>query len=112
MQILDVPVPQVGDQVVEFLQKIDAPALDEQFIAVPKISLNRISQRSACRRPPRAEQSAEVPTIVSYPSSQQRTAELIIDTPVPQGRGGRQGSTAFRGADLADIPVPRGGGLR
>ena len=53
--------------------------------------------------------------------SQQRTAEQIIDIPVPHGRGGRggqaglqgvsqgQGPTTFRGADLVDIPVPRGG---
>ena len=48
---------------------------------------------------------------------------MHIDIPVPHGRGGRvgqggfqgfspgQGSTAFSGADLVDIPVPRGGGL-
>ena len=64
----------------------------------------------------------EVPTIVSYSSPQQRTAEQIIDIPVPHGRGRAgqaglrsssqgQGSTAFRGVDLVDIPVPRRGGL-
>ena len=36
--VLDVPVPQLGDQVVKLLQKIYAPALVEQVIA-------------ACRRP-------------------------------------------------------------
>ena len=66
VQILNVPVPQVGDLVLDFLQKIDAPALDELVIAVPKISLDRIPQRSACRRPRRAEQLVEVPTIVSW----------------------------------------------
>ena len=39
VQILDVLVPQLGDQVVELLQEIDAPALVEQVVAVPKISL-------------------------------------------------------------------------
>ena len=96
VQILDVPVPQLGDQVVEFLQKIDAPALDEQVIAVPKIFLDRIPQCSACRRPRRAEQLVEVPTIVSYASLQQRTAEPIIDIPVPEGRGDRGGGRSSR----------------
>ena len=119
VQILDVPVPQLGDQVVELLQKIDPPAFVEQVIAVPKISLDRVPQRSVCRRTQKAEQ-LEVPAIVSYSSLQQRTAEQIIDIPVPQwsGRPGRPsrflpgtGSTAFSGADLVDIPVPRRGGL-
>ena len=98
VQILDVPVPRLGDQVVEFLQKIDAPALVEQVITVPKISLDRIPQRSACRRPRRAEQLVDVPTIVSYSSLQQGTAEQTIDIPVLQGRGDRgggRGSTRF-----------------
>ena len=56
VQVLDTPVPQLGDQVVGLLQKIDAPALDELVIAVPKISLDRTPQRSVCRRPRRAEQ--------------------------------------------------------
>ena len=63
VQVLDTPVPQLGDQVVGLLQKIDAPALDELVIAVPKISLDRTPQRSVCRRPRRAEQLVEVPTI-------------------------------------------------
>ena len=43
VQILNVLVPQMGNQVVEVLQKIDTPSLVEQVIAVPKISLDRIS---------------------------------------------------------------------
>ena len=66
VQILDVPVPQLGDRVVDFLWEIDAPALVEQATAVPKISLDRVPQCSACRRPCRAEQLVEVPTIVSF----------------------------------------------
>ena len=66
-----------GDQVVGLLQKMDAPALDELVIAVPKISLDRVPQRSVCRRSKRAEQLVEVPTIVSYSSLQQRTAGQI-----------------------------------
>ena len=92
VQILDVPVPQMGNQVVEFVQKIDAPSLVEQVIAVPKISLDRVPQRSVCRRSRRAEQLVEVPTIVSYSSPQ------IIDFRVPHGRGdlgGGERSTRF-----------------
>ena len=46
VQILDVPVPQSGDRVVDLLREIDAPALVEQVIAVPMISLDRWK----CRR--------------------------------------------------------------
>ena len=83
VKVLDTPVPQLGDRVVELLQKIDAPALVEQVIAVPKISLDRVPQRSMCRRSRRAEQLVEVPTIVSYSSLQQRTAKQTVDIPVP-----------------------------
>ena len=93
------------------MRKIDAPALDELVIAVPKISLDRVSKRCPRPRTRRADRLVEVPTIISYSSLQQRTSEQIIDIPVPQGRGGRgghgglqgvsqkQGSTAFSGAD-------------
>ena len=125
MQILDDPVPQMGrEQVVEFMRKLDAPALDEQVVAVPKISLDRVSKRCPRPRTRRADRLVEVPTITSYSSLQQRTSEQIIDIPVLQGRGGRgsigglqgvsqrQGSTAFSGADHVDIPVPHGRGLQ
>ena len=106
------------------MKKIAASALDEQVIAVPKISLDRVPQRCPRRRPRRAEQLVEVPTIISYSSLRQRIAEQTIDIPVPHDRGGRggggslqgffqsQGSTACSGADHVDTPVPqsRGGG--
>ena len=91
VQILGVPVPQLGNQVV---QKMDTPSLFEQVIAVPKISLHRLPQRSAVRRPQKAEQLVEVPTIVSFSSLQQQTAEQIIDIPVP-GRGGGEVCKVF-----------------
>ena len=82
VQILDVPVPQLENQLVEFMQKIDSSTL-EQVIAVPKNSLDRIPQRFVdWRRPQKAEQLVEVPTVVSL-SSLQLTAEQIIDIPVP-----------------------------
>ena len=90
VQILDDPVLQMGEeQVVEFMKNIDAPALDEQVIAVPKISLDRVSKRCSRRLPRRVVgRLVEVPTIISYSSLQQRTSEQIIDIPVPQGLGG------------------------
>ena len=114
-----------GEQLVEFFQKFDAPVVAESVIEVPKISLDMARRRlGVYLRPPQmAEQLVEVPTIVSYSSLLLRTAEQIIDIPVPQdrgvcgGEGGLQGfspglgATAYSGADLVDIPVPgRGGG--
>ena len=107
VQVLDVPVPQMGNQVMEVLQKIEMET-PEQVIAVPTISLDRIPQRSAA------------PTIVSFSSLQQRTVEQIIDIPVPRrgGGGGRRGlqglrpgqkSTARFVEQNVDIPVPAGG---
>ena len=97
VQILDVPVPQMGSQPVEVLQKIDAPELVEQVIAVPKISLDQIPQRSVCRRQRRAEQLVEVLTIVSF-SSFSGIVEQIVDIPVPHGRGDRGGGGGREGS--------------
>ena len=94
VQILDVPVPQLGNQVVEFMQTLDT-ATPVQVMAVPKLSQDRIPQRSAVRRLQKAEQLVEVPTVLSFSSLQQQTAEQIIDIPVPHrrhlGQGGLQG---------------------
>ena len=121
VQILDVPVPQSGEQVVEVLQKIDAPLLPEQVINVPKISqdlaLLRLGDR--LRQPQTAEQLMEVPTIVSYSSLLEQTAEQTDDNPVPGrgegggARGGLQGSRVRQNSaalveQIADIPARRG----
>ena len=108
MQIHDVPVPQMrGEQVVEFMRELDAPALDVQVIAVPKISLDWVPKRFRRLRTRKADQLVEVPTIISYSSLQQRTLEQTIDIPDRGGRGGGgglqgfsqgQGATACRGA--------------
>ena len=112
------------EQVVDLLRQIDAPSLDDLVFAVPKIFLDRIPQRCPRRRPRKAEQLVEVPTIKTYSSLQKRNAEQIIDIPVPHDRSGRggggglqgfsqgQGSTACSGPEFSDIPVPpqsRGG---
>ena len=73
--LLDVPVPQVVDTVLEFFRALDKP-VDELVIAVPKISTDRVSQRLVERRLPQmVEQLVEVPTVVSYSSLLQREAE-------------------------------------
>ena len=65
VQILDVPVPQLGDQLVEFVQKLDT-STPVQVIEVP-IPLDRIPQRFVDgRRPQRAEHLVEVPTDPPY----------------------------------------------
>ena len=120
VQILDVPVPQMGNQVVEVLRKIDTPLLVEQVIEVPKILLDELPARTSVRVTQLAEQVVEVPTTVSN-SSLQRTMEHHVDIPVP-GREGRasglpgQGSTALQNR-IAELIVERfgefsGGGLQ
>ena len=108
VQILDIPGPQGGDQVVEVLQKLDVPSV-EQVVAVPMISFDQVPQRSAVRRPQKAEQLVEVPTEPGYAlafiavkalgrRAAAALAEQIVDIPVPQvqreGGGGLQSSHA------------------
>ena len=110
--ILDVPVPQMGDQVVVVLRNFDLPSV-EQVIAVPKISFDWVPQRSAVRRPQKAEQLVEVPTEPGFAlaviavKALGRSAEQIGDIPVPQvrrrGGGGLQGSGAGQGSTAADV---------
>ena len=63
----------------------------EPVIKVPKIFLDRTPQRlgDRLRQPQMVEQLVHVPTVVSYSSLQQLTAEQIVDIPVPGGDGGR-----------------------
>ena len=126
VQSLDAPVPQMGEQLVNIVQFFAEQLLvvAETVIEVPKILLDRTPQRfgDRLRQPQMAEQLVDVPTVVSYSTLQQLTAEQIVDIPVPgrAGGGGRgdlqgfagQGSTAFSGAVRVDIPVPRSGGLQ
>ena len=63
--LLDDPVPQTVDTVLEFFRSLDLP-FDEQVIAVPKISTDRVSQRLVERRLPQmVEQLVHVPTVLS-----------------------------------------------
>ena len=126
-QRLDVPVPQMGEQLPNIVQFFAAqlPVVAEPVIEVPKILLDRTPQRlgDRLRQPQMVEQLVHVPTVVSYSSLQQLTAEQIVDIPVPGragggGRGGlqgflpRQNSAAFYVEQTVDIPVPRSGGLQ
>ena len=81
--VLDVPVPQTVDTVLNFFRALDLP-VGEQVIAVPKISTDRVSQRLVERRLPQmVEQLVDVPTVLSP----LRIAEQIFGIPAPQ-RGG------------------------
>ena len=119
VQILDAPVPQGGNQLVEAFRHLDLH-IPEQVIDVPKIS----SSRGRCRRRrvpvvQTAEQLVEVPTepgcalsvlaskfyskreLRGFLSGQGSTAsgsvliEQNVHNPVPQGRGGRGGPQGF-----------------
>ena len=100
--LLDDPVPQMGDTVLEFFRALDLP-VDEQVIAVPKISTDRVSQRLVERRLPQmVEQLVDVPTVLSP----LRIAEQIVGIPAPQ-RGGNwslQGPLPGQSSTLSSSP--------
>ena len=89
---LDVPVPQMENQLVEVCRQLDTHGpsdvlIPEQAIEVPKISSSRHSHRRSVRFVEQtAEQLVEVPTIISYPSLCW-IVEQNVDIPVPRGRG-------------------------
>ena len=117
VQVLDAPGLLGEDVVVEVLRMLDVPAV-EQVIAVPKIFLDPTPQRLGdLRQPHMVEQLVHVPTVMSYSSLQQLTADQIVDIPVPGqdgggARGGLQGfppgqnSAALHVEQTVDIPVP------
>ena len=126
---LEVPVPLMGEQMPDVFQFFASflPGVAEQVIEVPKIFLDTTPQRlgDVLRQPQMVEQLVDVPTVVSYSSLQQHTAEQIVDIPVPGGDGGggrgglqgslpRQNSAAVHVEQTVDIPVPgrAGGGER
>ena len=123
--LLDDPVPQMVDTVLDFFRALDQP-VDEQVITVPKISTDRVSQRLVeWRLPQIAEQLVEVPTVLTPTRIALQIAEQIVGIPVPRGCGEQrlqgllpgQGSTSVSSAQrisertveqIVDIP---GGGL-
>ena len=91
----------------------------EQVVAVPKISLDRVPQRSASRCPQKAEQLVEVPTEPGYALAVNAVQAIGLRAAVGMaeqivGGGGLQGFRAGQGAPAADveqiveIPVPLG----
>ena len=106
VQILDAPVPQLGEQLVDIFnifRLIDTQTPVEQVIEVPEISLPSHCCRTVLSAPQMAEQLVEVPTVVSFSSLQQLSVEQIIDIPVPL-LGGRSV------AQNVDTPVLHGRG--
>ena len=82
VQILDLPLPQVVENVTDTLRILDLP-IAEQVMVVPKISCSPCSSRSLIPKPQSADQLVEVPTVLTP----LRIAEQIVGTPVPRGRG-------------------------
>ena len=106
VQILDAPVPQLEEQLVDvfnIFRLIDTQTPVEQVIEVPEISLPSRCCRTVLSAPQMAEQLVEVPTVVSFSSLQQLSVEQIIDIPVPR-LGGRSV------AQNVDTPVLHGRG--
>ena len=112
VQILDVPVPQAGEQLVDIIRLVDTQTPVEHVIEVPKISSPSRCSRSMLSAPQTAEQLVEVPTVMSFSSLQQSTAEQIIDIPVPRLRGVHPGPGSLLRSvkQIVDIPVPHGRG--
>ena len=89
VQILDSPVSQTSEQLLEVFRLLDTQMPVEQAIAVPKITKDLIQPRLVdCdqRYPQMAEQLVEVPTVLTPTRIALQIAEQIVDTPVPRGR--------------------------
>ena len=118
VQALAVPVLQMVEQHVEVLSflRSSLPAVAEQVIEVPALSLPVCAVQRDPLEPQMAEQLVEVPTVLSVAVLQQQTVVLAVDIPVPHGSGRRrlqgslprQSSTAAGAKQTVDIPV-RGG---
>ena len=111
VQILYSPVPQTSEQLLEVFRLLDTQMPVEQAIAVPKISLDRIPQRSFVLTPQSAEQLVEVPTVLTPTRIALQIAEQIVATPVPHGRvhGSLPGqsSSSRREDERAEVPKIR-----
>ena len=129
--LLDVLVPQMGDQLVEVLRKIDTRS-SHQAIEVPKVFPDCAPLRRVESRPPQlAEQLVDVPTqpwyvafvLASKVCSRRELRQILAGLQEGGGRarGGLQGSRAGQnstasGSRVVDNPVPQvrregGGGV-
>ena len=101
---LDVPVPQMVDQLPDIDQFFPALCPDpEQVIEVPKILPLDVPMRAALRVTQLEEQLVEVPTTVSY-SSLRRTVGQLVDIPVPGGGGSVPGLQGFLPGQSSTAP--------
>ena len=82
VQLLDLPVPQMVENVTDtLLRNLDFP-IAEQVIDVPKIFCSPCPSRSRVPEPQSADQLVEVPTVLSPTRIALQIAEQIVDTPV------------------------------
>ena len=86
VQIIDAPMLQMGDRLVEVLRRLDT-AVVEQDIEVPKLSIDSIPLRSVLCEPQMAEQLVEVARMVYLDtevfkvSSQNRVFFILMSKP-------------------------------
>ena len=98
LPILDVPVPLMGEQLVDVLRFFDTLCpVAEQVIDVPKILLEDIPERRLCREPQLVEQLVEVPTILFF-------LKQKVDIPVPGGGGRHADLQGFHSGQSSTAP--------
>ena len=84
VQLLDLPVPQMVENVTDTLLRILDFPIAEQVIAVPTVSCASCPSRSRVPEPQSADQLVEVPTVLTPTRIALQIAEQIVDTPVPR----------------------------
>ena len=98
LPILDVPVPLMGEQLVDVLRFFGTLcSVAEQVIDVPKILLEDIPERRLCREPQLVEQLVEVPTILYF-------LKQKVDIPVPGGGGRHADLQGFHSRQSSTAP--------
>ena len=113
--LLDVPVPQMEEQLLLDVFRPHDRLVPELVIEVPKIICEDIPTRSSVPEPQLVEQLVDVPTVLSVAVLQQRTAaareeeemEELLDVPLKASVRRRNGPDS--GSSLAPLPG-RGGG--
>ena len=111
VQLLDLPVPQMVENVTDTLLRILDFPIAEQVITVPTVSCASCPSRSRVPEPQSADQLVEVPTVLSPTRIALQIAEQIVDTPVPRahvhGSLPGQSSSSRRGDERAEVPKIR-----
>ena len=109
VQILDIPVPQLEDQLADVMRFFDTlQPVPEQAIEVPKILLDDVPVRTPVRDTQLVEQLV---TIISC-SSLQRTTEQHVDIPVPRRGGRHPGLQGFPPRQSSTAALSSGGADR